>query len=254
VAARVGSTGWQVPAAAAVLIVAGAAAGAGPLITSTRAPRPRGGLHSPVPAVPAVPARPAVHPGTLPPRPGAQPASSATVNTIWAVVAVALVAVLLFAAAVALIRRVRFVARTTTDEDESGTDAACAAALAAAAATRGRLRSGVDAALADLDETADARQAVLGCWLRLEEAVARTGAARAAAETSAELARRVLVAYAVERPPLDRLHRLYQDARYSNAPVPPRAREDARAALAWLRRDIERGSVPSGTASGAPAP
>ena len=119
--------------------------------------------------------------------------TSFAINAIWAVVAAALLALLLAVAVVAVVRQLRLAERTRSATDEIG-DSATAASEES---VRRQLSSGVAAALADLDESADPRQAVLACWLRLEEAVARTGTARAPAETSAELARRVLTAYAV---------------------------------------------------------
>ena len=248
--ARTGKAGWLVPSAVAALIVAGAAAGAGPLITSTRGGPPQG-----PPGVHGVP-KPVVSQRALPlptgsaahPEPTSAAVGASAIDAIWAVLTAALLALLLVIAVAAIIRQLRIVGRTRSADEEPVEGAS--GTRAGDEAVRRRLRSDVEAALADLDESADPREAVLACWLRLEAAVARTGTARAPAETSAELARRVLTAYAVERSPLDRLHRLYQVARYSTAPVPTQAREEARAALDGVRRDIERGLAPATTSSG----
>jgi hypothetical protein len=97
-----------------------------------------------------------------------------------------------------------------------------------------------------LDEDADARQAVLGCWLALEAAIGRSGAARRPAESSSELTTRVLAAYDVDGQALETLHRLYRAARFSMAPVDDDARRAARAVLGELRVAIESsGSAPS---------
>jgi len=90
-----------------------------------------------------------------------------------------------------------------------------------------------------LDEDADPRHAVLGCWLRLEEAVGRSGFSRRPAESSEEFTTRVLAVYDVDGETLARLHGLYRAARYSAAPVSEAARSSARAALAVLRGAIE---------------
>jgi uncharacterized protein DUF4129 len=227
-------------AASAVLVVAAVAAGTGPLIGSKRA-----GL---LPLLPRRPGQPlpgasvTAAPATLPP-PG--PKGHATplgdfVNAVGLAILVAGLAAIAMIAVFALVRAVRqWMPRTARSRGadrvvaESGDDTLDEA-------TRRHLSSAVAAAMTDLDESADPRHAVLGCWLRLEDAVARSGAARAPAETSAELARRVLTGYAVQPADLDRLHGLYQRARYSAGGVPPGARDQARAALDTVRRGIER--------------
>ncbi|MST32568.1 DUF4129 domain-containing protein, partial [Acidimicrobiaceae bacterium USS-CC1] len=115
----------------------------------------------------------------------------------------------------------------------------------------------VEAALRALDGETDPRGAVLACWLRLEDAVAATGAARAPAETSGELTRRVLAAHAVDPGGLARLHSLYLLARFSPAPVDPGAPAEARRILQGVSAQVGSGraqvddALPQGDVAGA---
>ncbi len=103
---------------------------------------------------------------------------------------------------------------------------------------RGRLHGEVVAGLEELENTADPRRAVIGCWLRLEAAAAAAGTARLAAEAPGELVRRVLRAHDVRPPPLEQLGALYREARYSGHPIGEDRRRAARAALDEVRRDL----------------
>jgi hypothetical protein len=103
-----------------------------------------------------------------------------------------------------------------------------------------RLRADLSETAELLDEDGDPRHAVLACWLRLEDAVGRTGLARSRWETSAEFTTRVLRTYTVDPSRLEALHGLYRAARYSTSEVAPSARDAARAALQGLRAEIER--------------
>lgn len=249
---RWGHIGPLVAAAAAVLVVAGVAAGTGPLIGSTPARPlrflpgrlsrpPTAGRTSGQVSLPRPPSVTRTHSSPL----------GTVVNAAVPILAAVALAVLLVIVLAAVLRQVRLAARIRAADGEPVVESAT---QTADEAVRRQLRAGVAAALAHLDESADPRQAVLGCWLRLEDVVARSGAARAPAETSAELARRVLTAYAVEPSRLDRLHRLYEAARYSIGQVPEQARDEARASLDSVRRDIDRGLTPATAAAAEAAP
>lgn len=84
--------------------------------------------------------------------------------------------------------------------------------------------------------------AIVACWVDLEQAAAAAGIARRPSETSAELTIRVLDELDVDHRALRTLGRLYREARYSAHPLTERDRESAVAALDALRR-----SLPDGT-------
>ncbi len=85
------------------------------------------------------------------------------------------------------------------------------------------------------------RNAIVECWLRLEEAVARAGLEPDPAETSMELTTRVLARYAVGDTALAELAGLYREARFSTHPLQERHREAAIAALTRIRTELARG-------------
>ena len=82
-------------------------------------------------------------------------------------------------------------------------------------------------------------EVIVECWVRLEAAAAAAGVARGAAETSAELASRVLADLHAPEDAVDGLLQRYRQARYSHhtldeadRAVAVRALEDIRAAIA----------------------
>ncbi len=101
-----------------------------------------------------------------------------------------------------------------------------------------RLRGELLAGLEDLDDDRDPRRAVIGCWLRLERAVAEAGTPRRAAEAPGELVERVLAERRVRRDGLERLSTLYREARYSSHAVDDAVRRSARSALEDVLRDL----------------
>lgn len=88
--------------------------------------------------------------------------------------------------------------------------------------------------------------AIIACWLRLEDAAADVGVARRPAETASDLAMRVLAAHDVSERPLRRLLSLYREARYSRHHMSELARDEARRALTVVHADL--------LTSGRPAP
>jgi hypothetical protein len=96
----------------------------------------------------------------------------------------------------------------------------------------------VDSGLADLDADADARSAVIACWVRLEETAAAVGTPREIGDTSTDLVVRLLGAHDISGPVLDRLAGLYREARYATHVVDDQMRQDARAALRQLRAEL----------------
>lgn len=94
------------------------------------------------------------------------------------------------------------------------------------------------------------RNAVVECWLGLEQAVADAGLPRAPWETSAEFTLRVLKALDVDPRALATLARLFREARFSEHELGEESRAAAREALQQLYVDL--GSPPTaapGTAS-----
>ena len=80
--------------------------------------------------------------------------------------------------------------------------------------------------------------AVVACWVDLEQAVAQVGVERRPSETSAELTIRVLDALDVDRRALRTLGALYREARYSKHPLTEDDRASAQQALATLHRTL----------------
>jgi Domain of unknown function (DUF4129) len=72
----------------------------------------------------------------------------------------------------------------------------------------------VDAQLAALAQGSP-RNAIVACWLRLEDDVADAGLPRLISETSAEFTERVLGSYALDPTPISELAALYREARFS---------------------------------------
>ncbi|MEN3362659.1 MAG: hypothetical protein V7637_6641 [Mycobacteriales bacterium] len=99
------------------------------------------------------------------------------------------------------------------------------------------LASAVTDALRQVEE-GESADAVIACWVLLERAAGEAGTARHPAETPAELTTRVLAQHHVTAGPLQRLADLYRTARYSTHPLGEDARDQARAALAQVRREL----------------
>jgi hypothetical protein len=95
----------------------------------------------------------------------------------------------------------------------------------------------VEVALRRLDEGEPA-DAVVACWVQLEQAAAEAGTARRPSETPAQLVTRVLAQHLVTRETLERLVGLYREARYSRHVLGPGARAEARMALERLRGEL----------------
>lgn len=105
------------------------------------------------------------------------------------------------------------------------------------------LRDGVGAAQHLLDTVADPTDAVLAAWVALEEAAARSGVARRAADTPTEFTARVLTATEADAAAVTSLLGLYHRARFSTAGVPPAAVVEARRCLDALARSWSRFSA-----------
>ena len=97
---------------------------------------------------------------------------------------------------------------------------------------------------ASLDELAadgpDPRAAVIGCWLRLEQAAAAAGTRREPADTPGDLVARMLAAHQVSGAVLDRLATAYRRARYAPHEIGEELRDEARAALRQMHAELGR--------------
>lgn len=90
------------------------------------------------------------------------------------------------------------------------------------------LAGAVEVALAAL-ERGPVGDAIVACWVGLEDAAADAGTERLPSETSAELTERVLTEHRVTARTLHRLGELYREARYSRHALGDDVRDDARA-------------------------
>jgi hypothetical protein len=115
--------------------------------------------------------------------------------------------------------------------EETGTPAELARAV-----EHGRL------ALRELD---DARAAIIGCYLAMEQSLAEAGAARGAAETPDELLARAVAGGLVGRIPAARLTALFYEARFSTHPMASARRDEAEQALADLAGTLPEPGQPS---------
>jgi hypothetical protein len=114
-----------------------------------------------------------------------------------------------------------------------------------------KLAEAVDAGLVGI-ESGRATDAVIACWVALEQAAASAGVAREPAETPTEFTVRVLGVGGISEPHLIRLGELYREARFSTHGSSEESRAEARAALLRLRDDLAAvhvGATPAESAS-----
>ncbi|WP_084485085.1 DUF4129 domain-containing protein [Serinicoccus marinus] len=86
----------------------------------------------------------------------------------------------------------------------------------------------------------DPRNAVVACWVALEDAVRRSGLHQNPAETAAELTRRVLGRWEVDEAAIRELSEAYREARFSRHPVSEQQRDRAVGALERIHDDLRR--------------
>lgn len=84
----------------------------------------------------------------------------------------------------------------------------------------------------------DPRNAVVACWVALEDGVSRAGLERSPAETSLDLATRVLTRWQVDPTAVAELAELYREARFSRHPVTEQQRDQAVAILDRINGDL----------------
>ncbi|MGH8773715.1 MAG: DUF4129 domain-containing protein [Jiangellaceae bacterium] len=97
----------------------------------------------------------------------------------------------------------------------------------------GELREAADEGAARLAAAArgQAGDAVVACWMALEDAASACGTPRGAAQTPTEFTVDLLARYDADADAVNGLLRLYQQARFGLAPVADSAAREARAAL-----------------------
>lgn len=96
-----------------------------------------------------------------------------------------------------------------------------------------------DARLALLKE-GEPRNAIVACWVDLEDSASAAGLPRHPAETAAEYTIRVLHTWDIAPAALGGLAELYREARYSRHPVTEQHREEAIARLTMIHADLQR--------------
>jgi len=104
--------------------------------------------------------------------------------------------------------------------------------------TPAELARAVESGRVALRELDDARAAIIGCYVAMEDSLAQAGAARAAAETPDELLDRAVTGGIVSAAPAGRLTALFYEARFSTHPMPPARRDDAERALAGIAASL----------------
>ncbi|MDQ2837104.1 MAG: DUF4129 domain-containing protein [Actinomycetota bacterium] len=89
------------------------------------------------------------------------------------------------------------------------------------------------------------RDAIIACWLRLEELADQACTPKRASETSTELVARWSATLSLSIAPLTELAALYREARFSSHDMSAGDSERARQALELLRRDVTGQRVPA---------
>jgi hypothetical protein len=93
--------------------------------------------------------------------------------------------------------------------------------------------------------------AVVGCWVRLEESIEATGVRGDPARTSTELVTTVLGRFDVDRAALGELAVLYREARFSHHDLTEEHRRRAVDALARVHADLRKAAAAQARARGA---
>jgi hypothetical protein len=104
-------------------------------------------------------------------------------------------------------------------------------------------RAAVQAAIGALDTPTDPRDAVIAAYVAMQGTLAAHGVARSPAEAPREYLRRVLVANSATEREATTLTGLFEEARFSEHPIPERLRGIALAALRSLRTRLQTGGA-----------
>lgn len=109
-----------------------------------------------------------------------------------------------------------------------------------------QIADAVDEGLATI-ERGPVSDAIVACWVRVEDAAESAGIPLRASETSSEFVDRVLGSYGVREPTLRRMSALYREARFSAHTMSEQSRSDARACLREISSDLGRAVEPEVT-------
>jgi Domain of unknown function (DUF4129) len=169
-------------------------------------------------------------PDTLPPEPTEVPS-----NDLVAAIAAGVIALLAIAVVYAFITTFVGRIRVRSRDPQRGATPRVAPLPEFAP---GEVVLDVDAQLAALAEGSP-RNAIVACWLRLEDDVADAGLPRQPAETSAEFTERVLGSYALDPRPIGELAALYREARFSLHELGQADRQRAIVALRQIHGALE---------------
>jgi len=107
------------------------------------------------------------------------------------------------------------------------------------------LADAVKEALSRLDEYRVPRDAVVAAWVELEKAAAQHGWFRDLSETTTDFTARLFVMSEVPQSQTTELRGLYQQARFSAAPVTVSQVTQARSALEVIARELQLGQIPA---------
>lgn len=99
----------------------------------------------------------------------------------------------------------------------------------------------------------EARNAIVGCWLRLESAVSDSGFEQDPADTTAEFTEKVLTGFDVDRTALEQLSSLYREARFSTHQMDETRRADAITALDAVHASLRLRAEQPGQLDSAPS-
>jgi hypothetical protein len=106
----------------------------------------------------------------------------------------------------------------------------------------------IDESLDDLRREPDTRRAIIMCYRRFEQVLARSGFPRAAWETPGEFMRQALSRLALPSGAVSALTELFELSKFSHHPVGPAERDVALAALVQIKSALERDGSHAATA------
>jgi hypothetical protein len=157
---------------------------------------------------------------------------------------------LVLVTALAIYGLVRFIAAYRGTWTGRRRRAASAAIEPSAEDDEDQLREVVESGRNALRLLDDARAAIIACYAAMEQALARAGTARAAADTPYELLLRAADQGLIRTDAATRLTTLFYEARFSSHPMPPSRRDDAQQALNELAASLADPRPAAGTGPG----
>ena len=144
---------------------------------------------------------------------------------------IVVIILLVLVAAVVIYLLARFIAAYRGTWTGWRRSAASAAVEPSTEDDEGQLREAIESGQSALRLLDDARAAIIACYAAMEQALARAGTARAAADTPYELFLRAADRGLIRTDAATRLTALFYEARFSSHPMPPARRDDAQQAL-----------------------